>query len=342
MNSTDYRATAILTEHLGYPPLTLIDNVINAVNKILARCIEGLENYLKEREVDLQEKVRAKQNSDNDVVTGGSKKSEAGQDIDLETFSREIETGTAKLESLLDNQIDKNFDKFELYAFRNIFTIPKELIEEGWIKLKHHEDIDFGELTHVDSEKLDEEITTLIHHINLELKLRRILKLQLIKADKIIDTLKSFKQILTTTIFDQFESNDEIADEVKTAFKSLQPISDNLHFILSQVDDLTSQVVLLNNKFLHDELLSDLASIKFAPSFRDKYIHAKSFKLLESVGILDKNNLSTVLKPLNESSASPPPSFSNIKASASDVETIKDFNKQLSQTASMPSTAGSL
>ena len=44
--------------------------------------------------------------------------------IGKKDFSDEIKIGTAKLESLLENSVDKNFDKLELYVLRNILSIP--------------------------------------------------------------------------------------------------------------------------------------------------------------------------------------------------------------------------
>lgn len=296
MNAGDYRTTAILTEHFGLPPLKLIDDVINAVNHILNNCIQGLETYLQERREETD-----------------SSKSTSKQ-ISSDEYQKEIESGIAKLETLLDAQIDKNFDKFELYAFRNIFTIPKDLIDEGWVRLKHQESIDFSKLLELNNHKkeLDQQIKKLIHEINLELKLRKILKLQLIKAEKIITTLNNFKSMINSTLFN--EDNPEL--------KKLLPLKDNLYFILTQVDDLINQVQLINDKFLHNDNLNNINNLKFIPSMRDKYILSKSLKILETVGALDEN---TVSEQTSDKTIVPPVT----QASASEIENIKHFNKQL-------------
>lgn len=299
MNAGDYRATAILTEHFGFPPLKLIDDVINAVNHILNNCIQGLETYLEERRTELEKK--------------DSTKGRRGQQKDISSaeYLKEIESGIAKLETLLDAQIDKNFDKFELYAFRNIFTIPKDLIEEGWIRLKHQEAIDFSKLQDLNNHKkdLDQQIKKLIHDINLELKLRKILKLQLVKAEKIISTLTSFKELINTKFFS--ESNVEL--------NNLRPLNDNLYFILTQVDDLITQVQLINDKFLHNNNLNNISNLKFIPSIRDKYILSKSLKILETVDALDPN-------PPQEAPLS---STEVATTSVAELDNIKNFNKQL-------------
>lgn len=39
-------------------------------------------------------------------------------------FEREAEAGSYALETLLEQQVDKAFDKFTAYALRNIFSVP--------------------------------------------------------------------------------------------------------------------------------------------------------------------------------------------------------------------------
>lgn len=60
-----------------------------------------------------------------------------GIDSAEETMRVEIETGTQQLETLLCSNIDRNFDKFELYVMRNILTIQPEDVD--WVYLKHYE-----------------------------------------------------------------------------------------------------------------------------------------------------------------------------------------------------------
>lgn len=340
MSTLDYRATAILTEHLGYPPLTLIDHVINAVNHVLDNCIAALDKYLDEMRIEREKQVLKNRNSDNDVLVNSSLGKDNSDYIDLNKFLEEIISGSAKLETLLNSQIDKNFDKFELYTLRNILTIPKDLVEEGWIKLKHHEGVDFS-IIHNDynneSKKLDSQIKQLMRDISLELKLRKILKLQLIKANKILKSLEKFKEIFLTTFFDD-ESN-QLTTESKIALRSLEPITDNLYFILNQVDELISQISLLNSKFLKNKTLNDINNLKFLPTIRDRYIWSKSTKLLESVGVLHPDNSNTSSSSNGDttssynntqflsSSSSFTPSI--INASRSDVDTVIKINDKI-------------
>lgn len=100
------RTTSLLAEHFGYAPLTVVDEVINAINDIMYASTEQIEKIL-----------------------GGSD---------------DVLRGTAKLESFMEHIINRNFDKFELYAFRNVFTIPEELIENGCIILDHHQGLELS------------------------------------------------------------------------------------------------------------------------------------------------------------------------------------------------------
>lgn len=73
--------TALLTEHLNYPPIAILDDIINAVNSILYKCTAAIETFL-------QTQPPCHGIPDD-----------------------EIELGTAKLESLLEDAVDRNFDR---------------------------------------------------------------------------------------------------------------------------------------------------------------------------------------------------------------------------------------
>lgn len=83
--------TALLTEHFEYPPIALLDDIINAVNNILYKCTAAIESFL--------------QNTP------------PCKDIPDE----EIELGTAKLETLLEGIVDRNFDRC-VFVFRELLS----------------------------------------------------------------------------------------------------------------------------------------------------------------------------------------------------------------------------
>lgn len=47
-----------------------------------------------------------------------------------------------QLETLLEAKIDKNFDKLEIYALRNILCVPAEV--RDWVRLSHYEGLNFA------------------------------------------------------------------------------------------------------------------------------------------------------------------------------------------------------
>ena len=70
-----------------------------------------------------------------------SSKDDDGRTISAsESAKREIESGTHKLETLLNAAIDKNFDLFELYTMQNILTIKSA--DRPFMRLAHYEGIE--------------------------------------------------------------------------------------------------------------------------------------------------------------------------------------------------------
>ncbi|EGV63643.1 hypothetical protein PSN45_004372 [Yamadazyma tenuis] len=273
----DHRVTSVLTEHFGYPPLAVIDDVINAVNHILYKCTQAMETYLVEqhtKRIEEFKQIKA-ENASSDKDEQALLKEHEDLDVWVNLPKDEISLGTAKLETLLENQVDKNFDKFELYALRNIFTIPVDLVDNGWIRLKHHEHLDFSK----DANREDDEvINKLIKDIRLELKLREILKLQVEKGKRLVDMLRKYSNNLK--YLNETEINKNLSEKGKKILEDLSPIDDNLYFILQQVNVLIEQMNRLYVKFEKNKV-----NMNFKPSLRDFYINGKSFKLLQSIGV---------------------------------------------------------
>ncbi|ODQ82504.1 hypothetical protein BABINDRAFT_159080 [Babjeviella inositovora NRRL Y-12698] len=273
MSAPDYRSTTILTEHLGYPPIAVIDDVINAVNELMYKCTQAVETYLHERESKRLESIKNNVDNDDDVVMTESEKSMATVPED------EIEMGTAKLETLLESTVDKNFDKFELYAIRNILNVPSELAHEGWIRLNHHKGIDFSQGAIKSSRYYDVQIDVLRKEINAQLTLRKILKLQIVKATKIVQSLAKFKQ--TLRFLDAM--NGTFSSEATAALRAVSPLDETLHYLLIQVDGLFTQVASIRAK-LDGE--GGVRSADFVPSPREEYLNQQTAKVLLSMGLL--------------------------------------------------------
>jgi kinetochore protein Mis12/MTW1 len=131
MASDKQVATSLLTEHLRYTPLTLIDDIINNVNELANKAVDAVEGgLLRANASNLGFASRAA--AENRVP----EKDEDGNAIYPE-LRAEIEEGSHKLETLIEANIDKNFDKFEILALRGILSVPQELV--SWMRLTHYD-----------------------------------------------------------------------------------------------------------------------------------------------------------------------------------------------------------
>jgi kinetochore protein Mis12/MTW1 len=127
MSAPTDTTTELMTEHLQYAPLTLIDDVINSANAILYQSMDAFETYLRDTLIP-------------SIPTSSTKKPfdlDASQDTEKEELFTELEFGMAQVETLLENAVDRNFDAFELYVLRNVFNVPEEV--EGYLRLQHHQ-----------------------------------------------------------------------------------------------------------------------------------------------------------------------------------------------------------
>ncbi|KAI1154198.1 Mis12 protein-domain-containing protein [Nemania diffusa] len=134
MTTSANSETELLTEHFGYPPVSLIDDIINSVNVLAERALNSVEQGLL--------------NASPATLGFKAPKSQPQQDAanslsPAELAKNEVEAGTHQLETLLCASIDRNFDKFEIYVLRNIFTVrPPHLC--SWIRLSHYDGLDFS------------------------------------------------------------------------------------------------------------------------------------------------------------------------------------------------------
>ncbi|KAH8894933.1 hypothetical protein GQ53DRAFT_70376 [Thozetella sp. PMI_491] len=146
--------TELLTEHFGYPPVSLLDDIINSINILAERALNSVEQGLLNappaslgfRE-HAQSKTKASR-SKSKSKTKAQAAPEQAQDEDKPALSfeeahrLEIENGTHQLETLLCASIDRTFDKFELYVMRNILCVGPGT--RDWIRLAHYEGLDFS------------------------------------------------------------------------------------------------------------------------------------------------------------------------------------------------------
>ncbi|KAJ6441656.1 centromere protein Mis12 [Purpureocillium lavendulum] len=150
-SNSDYE---LLTEHLGYAPVALIDDIINTVNVLADRALDSVERLLLSIP---PQKLGFKSSSSSSGHGKNSMAKEAGDDGGAlppdEAAKREIENGTHQLETLLNASIDKNFDLFELYTMRNILSVRPA--DQPYLRLAHYQGLDLTAATGDDGDDDD-------------------------------------------------------------------------------------------------------------------------------------------------------------------------------------------
>lgn len=258
----------LLTEHFEFPPITFVDDVINSVNEIMYKCTAALEKYLISKRDKLQVSLR-----DDSIILNNDNDNDNTEESNLD----EIEVGTAKLETLLESSVDKNFDLFELYTLRNIFNIPSDLVEEGWIKLDHYKHVRMINNPKKKLKEIEQNIQDMEQEIKFQLFLKQKLTAALVKAKKILRMLKlysaqlKFLQSSPTTIRDSVLMRSTIE-----ALRSLSPLDESIFFLKNEAKSLYKMIQILETKF--NESVKDS---EILPNERDTYVDTKAYKLLK-------------------------------------------------------------
>jgi kinetochore protein Mis12/MTW1 len=208
----------------------LIDDIINSVNILSFKCVEAVEKgLLSANPTDLGFKIPPQTTPE---------AQEAARAIS-ETAKHEIENGVHQLETLLEAKIDKNFDRMELWAFRNILSVPPEI--RDWVRLSHYEGLNFMQ----DYDAPNTESVTMQRK-----KLRETQKLHsLLLAEKARNeaTISSLKALL----LNQVPKKEPDEEEIYPAFAFLEnkgeltgdgahPVTTTTSFALSQLPALKS------------------------------------------------------------------------------------------------------
>lgn len=262
MTTPTMERTSILTEHLGYPPISLVDDIINAVNEIMYKCTNAMEKYLIQR-----------------------------GNIDGKDFSDEIKVGTAKLESLLENSVDKNFDKLELYVLRNILSIPSDLVEEGKFRLLHQENII---LANVASRKqTDDSVRMKLDEISRQYELNRLLNERINNTKTLLKEIVQFK----TRILRLLQCKDPLTSQLHDIWNDLKPLDSAIKLITSRL----KQIYLENEEFCSIDQIQRLVKryneLRNTSIVRSGYIQKKSQHIL--------NELNISVEPVNQSNSDP-------------------------------------
>ncbi|QPG95706.1 hypothetical protein C2857_001763 [Epichloe festucae Fl1] len=167
----------LLTEHFGYPPVSLLDDIINTVNVLADRALDSVERVL----LSLPPQNLGFKPPKSKDASGENTASPSPE----EAAKREIENGTHQLETLLNAAIDKNFDIFELYTMNNILTIDEKT--QPFIRLPHYEGLDLS--NHPDRPTAGS-ITELRRRLHASQKLHVALEAERTRNDVLLRKLK--------------------------------------------------------------------------------------------------------------------------------------------------------
>ncbi|PKS10170.1 hypothetical protein jhhlp_001920 [Lomentospora prolificans] len=130
----------LLTEHFGYPPVSLLDDIINTVNILAESALKSIEQFLSSSSPKALGFRDSKKSSSS--AAAASNGTAPPPRTAQESAKFEIDNGTHQLETLLCSSIDRNFDIFELYVMKHLLRVAPE--DRAWIKLKHYDGLDFG------------------------------------------------------------------------------------------------------------------------------------------------------------------------------------------------------
>ncbi|KAM3555024.1 hypothetical protein MY1884_005821 [Beauveria asiatica] len=192
MSAPDNAEYELLTEHFSYPPVSLLDDIINAVNVLADRALGAVETAL--TKLPAQSLGFGGGPSKKRGAPGADPAPDTATPNPDEAAKREIEHGTHQLETLLNASIDKNFDIFELYVMRNILTAKPD--DQPYMQLAHYQGLDFdapaaaGGGADAQQPTLDS-VTQLRRRLHASQKLQVALETERVRNDALLSTLRA-------------------------------------------------------------------------------------------------------------------------------------------------------
>jgi kinetochore protein Mis12/MTW1 len=126
----------LLLTHFFLSLQSLIDDIINSINNLIYQAISSLESGLLSTPPERLGFSHANH-------PGTIPDTDADGNVEYPEARLEIENGLHQLETLFEANVDKAFDKFEIYVLRNILIVPGDL--QNWLRLGHYE-VSFGHL----------------------------------------------------------------------------------------------------------------------------------------------------------------------------------------------------
>ncbi|KAI9144492.1 Mis12 protein-domain-containing protein [Paraphysoderma sedebokerense] len=176
----------LIIEHFQSTPLSFIDDVINSVNDLLYQGSAELERF-----------------------------------VEGEVGGLEAVQGIHMIETLLESAIDKNFDRFELFALQNVFKIP----EGVKVLLPHYKELNLN-FTLSEDASLDHELSRLRKRLVAVRHLNRTLKSEESRTDRQISVLKGWEEevAMMKQVWDKSQVDPKTA--MPNVTSSLQKLND--------------------------------------------------------------------------------------------------------------------
>ncbi|KAL1967448.1 hypothetical protein VTN77DRAFT_3233 [Rasamsonia byssochlamydoides] len=283
--------TALLTEHFSYTPLSLIDDIINSINNLIYQAISSLEAGLLSTP---PERLGFKQSNNGSTIPD----TDGDGNVEYPEAKLEIENGLHQLETLFEANVDKAFDKFEIYVLRNILTVPEDLL--NYVRLGHYEGLSFSN---------QESDTPTPESINLQRKklqetrkLQRALKQECARNDAIIAQLRAILSDAQSATLKQSAGDSQAPVSVRRetpdlsfltsdpAAKQLNvgnnagPLTTNTTFILSQLPALRAMLAQLRPKLSTLPKSADEMDLDSKKDERREYIESRIRLHLERAG----------------------------------------------------------
>ncbi|KAL1898326.1 hypothetical protein Cpir12675_001951 [Ceratocystis pirilliformis] len=218
--------TEILTEHFGYPPVSLLDDIINAINILAESALMSIEQgLLRSPPAALgfrpPRKNKSKKNKapPEDIAT-----------TSVEEAARfEIDNGTHQLETLLCSSIDRNFDIFELYVMRNILSLRPD--DRAWMRLRHYDGLDFSRLDDPDAPSVVG-VATLRRKVSASQRLTAKLQAEKAQNNALLTTLRGLveRAVIKPDPDAQVIANGD-STEIPTSAPTAQSVTGPLAFL---------------------------------------------------------------------------------------------------------------
>jgi hypothetical protein len=181
----------------GQEPIRIIDDIINSVNDYATDSINAVQQCLL-RQTD--------------------------------ATAEEVNEGIEKLQKTMQESIDKNFDKFELYSLKNIFQVPSDLNIEDL-----NEEVE--EFTEEEELQVDEEIATLRQEIEQALERRVNGKRGLSDETIHLEALKK-----TAVAITEAKEASQQPDGPLSVLQSLCSTGERLRAQIEEIDSLTEKL----------------------------------------------------------------------------------------------------